>query len=323
MTGKIKVSFWQNLKSDLAWLFSFNDIDDHYVIKFFGIKLCKKHKVNVGIGINLDEVNELGVTTEKRTPQLIVSLTTYPARINSVYKTISTLLQQTVKPDRVVLWLAQTQFPEKQLPENLTRLQQYGLEIKWVSNDIRSFKKLIPSLREFPEDIIITADDDIFYPSEFVENLYSAYLKNPKCIHANRAFVIKRKPNGKFYMVARNYDYNSSYLPAYSNELMSGYGTLFPPHTVDERVLDDSVFMNVMPTNDDIWVWGMAVLKGTKIMVNKNGYKLKLIEDRTVQGSALKDMNRNDTTVGMSGRDGVNKMCELYPVILENLNKNF
>jgi hypothetical protein len=77
--------------------------------------------------------------------------------------------------------------------------------------------------------------------------------------------------------------------------------------------------MNVMPTNDDIWVWGMAVLKGTKIMVNKNGYKLKLVEDRTVQVCALKNLNRNDTTVGMSGRDGVNKMCELYPVIRKNL----
>lgn len=314
-----KVSWVQNLKSNLAWLFSFNDIDDHYVIKLFGIKFCKKHSVEVGV----NEVTASGVTTEKRTPQVIVSLTTYPARINSVYKTISTLLNQTVKPDRVVLWLAEPQFPDKQLPQNLTRLQEFGLEIKWVQKDIRSFKKLIPSLKEFPNDIIITADDDIFYPSEFVENLYEAYLKNPEYIHANRAFVIKRKLNGKFYMVARNYGYNSSYLPAYSNELMSGYGTLFPPHSIDERALDDSVFMNVMPTNDDIWVWGMAVLNGTKIMVNKNGYKLKLIEDRTVQACALKNLNRNDTTVGMSGRDGVNKMCELYPVILENLNKNF
>lgn len=310
-----KVSLFQNLKSILAFWFSVNDIDDHYVIKFFGIKFCKKH----GVWVNIKEVNESGVTSEKRTPQVIVSLTTYPARINSVYKTISTLLHQTVKPDRVVLWLAEPQFPDKILPENLTRLQEFGLEIKWAEKDIRSFKKLIPSLKEFPEDIIITADDDIFYPENFVENLYNAYLENPEYIHANRAFIVKKKLNGRLYIKSRNYQYNSSYLPSYKNELMSGYGTLFPPHALVDMATNDAVFMSVMPTNDDIWAWGMAVLNDKKIMVNKNGYKLKLLEDRTVQQFALKDMNRNDTTVGMSGRDGVNKMCELYPHIKDNL----
>jgi len=317
LSGVKKVGLVQNLISSLAWLFSVNDVDDHYVIKFFGIKFCKRYP----LGVNIKEVTEYGVTTEKRTPQVIVSLTTHPARINTVYKTISTLLQQTVKPDKIVLWLASPQFPDKNLPENLTRLQEYGLEIKWFEKDIRSFKKLIPSVIEYPNDIIITADDDIFYPANFVENLYSAYLENPEYIHANRAFVIKKRLNGRFYIKSRNYQYNSTYLPAFSNELMSGYGTLFPPHTLAETVTDDTIFMKVMPTNDDIWAWGMAVLKGTKIMVSKNGYKLKLLENREVQQFALKNMNRNDTTVGMSGRDGVNKMCELYPQILENLEK--
>ena len=312
-----KVGFFQNLKSILAFWFSVNDIDDHYVIKFFGIKFCKKHRVEV----NLKEVNEVGITSEKRNPQVIVSLTTYPARINTVYKTISTLLTQTVKPDKVVLWLASPQFSGITLPQNLIRLEEFGLEIKWVKKDIRSFKKLIPSLKEYPNDIIITADDDIFYPENFVENLYNAYLANPEYIHANRAFMIKKRMNGKLYIKSRNYQYNSTYLPSFKNELMSGYGTLFPPHSLADIATDDNVFMEVMPTNDDIWAWGMAVLKGTKIMVSKNGYKLKLLEDRTVQQFALKDMNRNDTTTGMSGRDGVNKMCELYPEISINLNK--
>lgn len=311
-----KVSVFQNLKSILAWWFSVNDIDDHYVIKFFGIKFCKKYKVEV----NIKEVSAIGVTAEKRNPQVIISLTTYPARINTVYKTISTLLQQTVKPDRVVLWLASSQFPDKILPDNLTKLQEYGLEIKWCDKDIRSFKKLVPSLIEYPDDIIITADDDIFYPNNFVENLYNAYLENPEYIHANRAFVIKKRLNGRLYIKSRNYQYNSTYLPSYRNELMSGYGTLFPPHSLSQTAIDDSIFMKVMPTNDDVWAWGMAVLNGTKIMVNKNGYKLKLIEDKTVQQFALKNMNRNDTTVGLAGRDAVNVMCELYPQISKNLN---
>ena len=53
------------------------------------------------------------------------------------------LLQQTLKPDEVILWLSEEQFPNKQLPENLTRLQEFGLSIKWCKDDIKSFKKLI------------------------------------------------------------------------------------------------------------------------------------------------------------------------------------
>lgn len=305
------VGFFQNLKSLIFFLFSVNDIDDHYVFKIFGIKFCKKHSVK----IEINKVTEQGVTQIKRNPQVIVSLTTFPARIDTVYKTISTLMHQTVKADRIILWLASMQFPDKNLPQTLINLQQYGLEIKWIDKDIRSFKKLIPALKEFPKDIIITADDDIFYPEKFIENLYNLYLKNPQYIHANRAFIIKKRPNERLYLKSRNYEYNNSYLPSYKNELMSGYGTLFPPDSLDKTAINNNLFMNIMPTNDDIWSWGMAVLKGTKIKVNPNGYKLKLIEDRTVQTIALKNMNRNDTNVGMSGRDGINKMCELFPEI--------
>ena len=311
------VSFLQNIKSSLSSFFSVQDIDDHYVIKLFGIKFCKKHKIEVSI----KEVNQLGITTEKRNPKVIVSLTTFPGRINTVYKTISTLLQQSVKPDEVVLWLADSQFPNRELPENLTRLQQFGLSIRWCE-DIKSFKKLIPSLREFPNDIIITADDDIFYPENFVESLYEQYLKQPQFIHANRAFLIKRFWN-KYSMNARSYVYDRSYLPAFHNEFMTGYGTLFPPHSLDEGVFDSETFMSIIPTNDDIWFWGHAVKKGTKINVNPKGYDLNLLFDRTVQDCALWKLNMDNTQVGTSGIGGVNKMCNYNPIIQNNLISEF
>ncbi len=312
-----KVSILQNLKSSLSALFSIQDIDDHYVIRLFGIKFCKRHNIE----IHIKEVNELGVTKDKRNPKIIVSLTTFPGRINTVYKTISTLLQQTVLPDEVVLWLADSQFPNRELPENLTRLQEFGLSIKWCE-DIKSFKKLIPSLRKFPEDVIITADDDIFYPENFVESLYEQYLKQPQYIHANRAFLIKRFCN-KYSMNARSYVYNNTYLPAYYNEFMTGYGTLFPPNSLDKGVFDSETFMSIIPTNDDIWFWGHAVKNGTKIKVNKNGFNLKLIFDRTVQDCALWKLNMNNTTVGTSGIGGINKMCNYNSIIQNNLVSEF
>jgi hypothetical protein len=43
-----------------------------------------------------------------------------------------------------------------------------GLEVRLCKN-YRSYKKPIPALKEFPEVIIITFDDDILYPYDMVE----------------------------------------------------------------------------------------------------------------------------------------------------------
>ena len=74
-----------------------------------------------------------GVNNNKRDTKVIVSLTSFPARIDTVYITIRSILMQSLKPDIIILWLAQEQFPEKEkeLPYNLLKLKKYGLTIEW------------------------------------------------------------------------------------------------------------------------------------------------------------------------------------------------
>lgn len=45
------------------------------------------------------------------TSNVIISLTSFPQRIDVVYITITTLLKQTFKPGKIMLWLAEEQFP--------------------------------------------------------------------------------------------------------------------------------------------------------------------------------------------------------------------
>ena len=82
---------------------------------------------------------ESGLNMCKRDSEIIVSLTSYPARITTVHMTIMTLLNQKVKPDKVILWLAKEQFPKgmASLPKKLIALQNVGLKIEWT-HDIRS-----------------------------------------------------------------------------------------------------------------------------------------------------------------------------------------
>ena len=187
---KETTGLWNNFRSGLDKLFSVRIVDEHIVMRLFGLKFCKKYPWRY----EFQEVTEYGLTTEKRNPKVIVSLTTFPGRINIVYKTISTLLTQTVKPDEVILWLAEEQFPTKELPENLTRLQKFGLTIKWCE-DIRSFKKLIPTLKENPNDIIITTDDDYYYDKDLIKTLLEEHQKYPDCIIGGRAMLLVLQRN--------------------------------------------------------------------------------------------------------------------------------
>lgn len=293
-------------------IFFFRDLDSHFYIDIFGIHLGFKNKKQK----SYKEAIEFGLTVEKRNPQLIVSLTTFPARINIIHKTINTLLQQTVKPDKLILWLAEEQFlnKEKDLPETLLKLKEFGLEIKWCE-DLRSYKKLVPTLREFPDDIIVTADDDLYYQQDWLESLYSAYLKDSKNIYTRRACAVKRKRY--YYSVIPHYA-NQDYKPNYSNQLMGGAGTLYPPNSLHRDVLNTENIKNLIPTYDDIYFWAMALLNETKIGLIKNK-DVNLYNVENSQSIALCKINNKK--VAMSDKDAFNIMFEKYPQIPALLNK--
>ncbi len=49
-------------------------------------------------------------------------------------------------------------------------------------------------------------------------------------------------------------------------------GVLYPPHSLDETMLDPERFMALAPTTDDVWFWAAAVSKGTYVVPVPNGH---------------------------------------------------
>lgn len=196
--------------------------------------------------------------------QIIVNLTSYPGRINTVNQAIKTLLNQTLKADKVILWLAPEQFPrlEQDLPAELLTLKNQGLTIEWY-HDIKSYKKLIPALKIYPDAILVTADDDNLYSPRWLEKLYHNYLRYPQDIQCHR--VTKFYYDGAFRTIAGGHNYykNANYL----NKLVGLGGVLYPPHCFYRDVLDENLIMRLAPTNDDQWFWLQAALNGVKVRV--------------------------------------------------------
>lgn len=293
-------------------LFSISDIDGHKMIYILGIQIRKKYKTTP-IEIT---IKENGITKNNRNPKIILSLTTFPDRINTVSKTIKTLLNQTLKPDKVILWLAESQFPKKEneLPQELLNLQKFGLTIDWCE-DIRSYKKLIPAIEKYPNDIIITFDDDIYYDNDVVENLYNSYLKHPKCIHANRGTrvdivneQIKPKKNADIYWIR--------YLtPSFKNTIIGCGGVLYPPNCLHKTATDRNLFQKVIPTQDDLWFWAMALLNKTKIQI-VSSYDMQIKTVENTQHCGLCKIN-NSSNKGINGKDGFKIISKTFPEILD------
>lgn len=245
------------------------------ILHIFGIKInykkIKNHIDNDKIQKQINEFKGKGIAKKKRNPKLIVSLTSFPQRIYDIHFALYSLLNQTLKPDELVLWLGNEQFPNKEddLPQSILSLKNNGLTIGWC-NDIKSYKKLIPALREFPDDVIVTADDDKYYPSDWLELLYNAYLKEPQYIHCHRAHRITFDENKNIKKYS-TWSMNISNIgPSFCNFLTGVGGVLYPPKVLYKDILNEALFLKLSPTNDDIWFWAMAVLNNTKISAIKN-----------------------------------------------------
>ncbi len=235
-------------------------------------------------------------------PQIIVSLTSFPFRIPTLHITINSILNQTMKPDKIILQLAENEFPNKEndLPESLLKLREQGLVINWNKENFKPYNKFIPTLKEYPDDIIITVDDDLIYDKNLIKRLWAGYEKNPNLIQCHRTTKMYITKNNELDGIAAK-GYKK---PSFANKLAGHGGVLYPPHILYKDITNSELFTKLSPTNDDIWFWLMAVMNNVRInVVDKNIAKPK--EIKTTKGGPcltkindhgdnlfLKDLNR-------------------------------
>lgn len=201
---------------------------------------------------------------------VIVSLTTFPARMKTLPIVLESLFRQSVKPDKIILWLADTQYPDKlKTYYDLKSFIDKGLEIKYC-DDLRSHKKYYYSMKENPTAVIVTVDDDVIYPENMLEKLLRTHKIYSNCIVANRAhkMIISKdvvRPYSQWVTRAGNKEKPDLFL------CPTGCGgVLYPPECMDMRVFDKDVFMSICKYADDLWLKCMSFLKGTKIVITEN-----------------------------------------------------
>lgn len=244
----------------------------------------------------------LGLNVEKREIQYIVSLTSFPGRITEVWVTVETLLRQSFKPDQIILWLSEVQFPNKEVPTTLLELKKRGLQIEFVKGDIRSHKKYFYAFQKYPNCAIITVDDDVYYPKDTIKYLVNANDKNKKAVVANRAHKITFK-EGKIlpyrqwkHNIKSNKESSLLFVPTGVG------GVLYPPNCYNINIFDEDVFKKICFMADDLWLKVATLRNNTTVMItpyfNKDlltvgrSQNIKLVSSNSMGGG--NDVQFND-----------------------------
>lgn len=107
--------------------------------------------------------------------KIIISLTSYAHRLTNLPAVLNTIYAQTVPPDLVVLNLAYNEV----LPDKVKKyLEEHSVEVNRVP-DTKVYKKIIPTLKKYPNDCIICIDDDFLYPEGMIEDFIEMHKKYP------------------------------------------------------------------------------------------------------------------------------------------------
>lgn len=193
---------------------------------------------------------------------LVVSLTTFNKRINDVYLTIESLFQQSLKADRIILWISREEFSPDDVPRTLRNLEQRGLTIAFCDEDLGPYKKFYYAVQQYPDSLIVTVDDDVLYPPDTLDMLYRAWQREPEIVHCHRAHKIGFDARGQL-VPYRRWDKNTSDSRPSKLIMPTGIGgVLYFPGCFHRELLNKELFLQIAPRADDIWLKAMTLKQG-------------------------------------------------------------
>lgn len=229
---------------------------------------------------------------------LIVSMTSYPKRIGTTRDIYNIILGQKEDDVHFVLVLSEDEFPnlELDLPKDLR--ENFGVEIIWDKGNIRSHKKLIPTLERYPDNAILVVDDDMTMRPGWLHEFIEMHKKYPEdIIYGQTSSVVITERDGSLREI-RNFD--NTYLRGVATinqkPANGAAGTLYPAHTFTSPLFfDREKFMALSPTSDETWQFLFCVLSGRRYRsLYENG--ICRYDIQTNQEDCLADVNKEKYT---------------------------
>ncbi|RVU85521.1 glycosyltransferase family 2 protein [Leucothrix sargassi] len=247
---------------------------------------------------------KLGEGAKEASPEVIISLTSIPYRLPKLHLVIRSLLDQTVRFKKVILWLNEDL--AAQVPSRLDGLQSERFEIKF-SKSTSSHRKLVETLKVHPESYIVTCDDDMMYPRDWLERLLREHAKHPEAIVAHMCREFKFDENG--IMPYRHWG-SEKLGQGTDRTLAVGWGgVLYPPGSLHEDVLNEALYMKLAPKADDFWFKAMSFKNGTAVIKssepNPEPIPIMLTQKYSLKKENIKGDANRDQWINISNYYGI------------------
>ena len=207
------------------------------------------------------------ITNQISSDDFVFSLTSYGKRVEDALPyALYSIITQSITPKKIVVYLDWDNWSDDKLPHLLQQLKRIGVDFRYCK-DLRSYKKLIPALKDFPNNPIITLDDDFYYNPNYHNWMREAYDASDKHTVLGQWGCIPQRQDGRFLPYSQWKD--CKYGDETSEISFFGCCCCYPPNIFDDEILKEDIFMSLCPTADDIWFW---------VMEKRLGIKTKLIE---------------------------------------------
>jgi|GEM_PF-1007639 len=260
---------------------------------------------------NLIELKQKVVGDRK----LVVTFTSFPARIGTVHIPVERMLKNSIAPDKIVLYLAKTQFQNEleDVSEELRGLleSEPKFEIRFVEKDRKQFKGLMSAVRDFPDDYIVNIDDDMRYRYDTISALLSRAAKHPGCIIGNYVRLMRLDKRGEimgYFKGSTNKFFSNWFIkgkgfqPQFRYYTIQTGGALYPPNSLHKDFIDEAVFEEFNPQSGDIYFWIMAIRAGTKTVPARIWKR-----HRYVRGSQKVNLRKINNARQKNGTRGIKK----------------
>ncbi|MDR1088545.1 MAG: hypothetical protein LBL23_04675 [Coriobacteriales bacterium] len=251
-------------------------------------------------------------------PEIILSMTSYPQRIETTATALEPLLHQTVQPSRVLLWLPAGEFEEQgvSLPVRLAELEAQVpfFEIRWTQESLKPHNKYFWTMLEYPDDLVITVDDDLVHATTLVQTLLDLHYRLPTALITNRSHLVTLDADGAIAPYRSWEMEQGRYILCPRNDVIAthGAGALFPPHTLPREAFDADAIRATSLLADDLWLMAWEYMNDVPVVSTGLGglYYIEGTQDISLYKRNL-DQNENDLYLA--------RLYELFPSFHEKL----